>query len=315
MKFAATLLSFVAVALALPAQKKQQCANPSVRVEWRSLNQDQRNQFHQAVKCLQTKPSNEDGQTLFDRYSSLHVDMFDGIHYVAAFLPWHRYYTKARENSLRECGYTAPIPYWDWTIDADNMAKSEMFNPTTGFGGNGSPSLNPPKRYCVQDGPYGVKSNFSIAYPESRCLQRQFNMGNQWGMGGSQHSPQAIQSIMQITGYSDFEEALEEGPHDAVHNEVAGDMAAAFSPDDALFFLHHANVDRLWALWQGRNATRLQAYRGNTVQGQDDNDGSRYPLASLDDTISLASLQGMPDVKVRDVMDTASGTLCYVYDK
>ncbi|KAG9103567.1 hypothetical protein FRC06_009937 [Ceratobasidium sp. 370] len=310
MKFVATFLSLATVVLALPAHKRQQCTNPAVRVEWRSLNQDQRNQFHQAVKCLQTKPSSVDGQTLFDRYSSLHVDMFSDIHYVAAFLPWHRYYTKARENSLRECGYTGPIPYWDWTIDANNMAKSEMFNPTTGFGGNGSP-----KDHCVQDGPYGVQSNFSIAYPDSRCLQRNFNMKRQWGMGGSQHSSQAVQTVMQQTDYSDFEEALEEGPHDAVHNEVAGDMAAAFSPDDALFFLHHCNVDRLWALWQGRNETRLQAYRGNTVQGQDDNDGSRYPLATLDDTISLASLQGMPNVTVRDVMDTTSETLCYVYDK
>lgn len=310
MKFAATLFSFAAVVLALPAQKRQQCANPAVRVEWRSLNQAQRNQFHQAVKCLQTKPSNVNGQTLFDRYSALHVDMFDDIHYVASFLPWHRYYTKARENSLRECGYTGPIPYWDWTIDADNMARSEMFSTTTGFGGNGSL-----KDHCVQDGPYGVKSNFSVAYPESRCLQRNFSMRKQWGMAGSQHSSQVVQSIMQKTDYFDFEDALQEGPHDAVHNEVAGDMAAAFSPDDALFFLHHCNVDRIWALWQGRNETRLQAYRGNTVQGQDDNDGSHYPLATLDDPISLAGLQGMPDVKVRDVMDTTSEALCYVYDK
>ncbi|KAG8738255.1 hypothetical protein FRC10_007088 [Ceratobasidium sp. 414] len=281
MKFAAALLSLATAVLALPAQKRQQCANPTVRVEWRSLNQDQRNQFHQAIKCLQTKPSNENGQTLFDRYSSLHVDMFD--------------------NKRR---------YWDWTIDAKNMAKSEMFSPTTGFGGNGSPT-----DHCVQDGPYGVRSNFSIAYPESRCLQRNFSMQKQWGLAGSQHSSQVVQGIMQKTDYVDFEESLEEGPHDAVHNEVAGDMAAAFSPDDPLFFLHHCNVDRIWALWQGRNETRLQAYRGNTVQGQDDNDGSQYPLATLDDPISLAGLQGMPDVKVRDVMDTTSETLCYVYDK
>ncbi|KAG8778292.1 hypothetical protein FRC12_025055 [Ceratobasidium sp. 428] len=310
MKLVASFLYLAAVVLALPAQKRQECASISERKEWRSLTQDQRNQFHQAVKCLQTKPSNKDGQSLFDRYSSLHVDMFGDIHYVAAFFPWHRYYMKARETSLQECGYQGPIPYWDWTIDANNMQKSEMFNPTTGFGGNGSG-----RDHCVKDGPYGTQSNFSIAYPEARCLQRNFNMNSRWGLGGSQHSSAAIDAIMQNTDFAKFEQSVEEGPHDAVHNEIAGDMAAAFSPDDTMFFLHHCNVDRLWALWQGRNTTRLQAYRGNTVQGQNDDDGSRYPLATLDDTISLAGLQGMPDLKVRDIMDTTSGALCYKYDQ
>jgi hypothetical protein len=27
-------------------------------------------------------------------------------------------------------------------------------------------------------------------------------------------------------------------------------MAGDFSPNDPLFWLHHANVDRLWAIWQ-----------------------------------------------------------------
>lgn len=131
MKLIATLLPIVTLALAVPADRRQQqCSNPSVRMEWRSLEQDQRDQFHQAIKCLQTKPSNEGSQSLFDRYSSLHVDMFDDsalpsfpydqeltashghflVHYVAAFAPWHRYFLQAREVGLRECGYTGPIP-------------------------------------------------------------------------------------------------------------------------------------------------------------------------------------------------------------
>ncbi|KAG9126512.1 hypothetical protein FRC07_003180 [Ceratobasidium sp. 392] len=304
MKLVAVLLSLATVAFAIPAQKRQGCAKVSERQEWRSLSQDQKNQFHQAVKCLQ---GDKKGPSLFDKYSSLHVDMFSDIHYVASFLPWHRYFLKAREKSLADCGYQGPFPYWDWTIDANNMAKSPMFDSVTGFGGNGAK-----RDHCVQDGPYGVRSNFSITYPETRCLQRNFNMDPRWG-AGSQHTSQAIQTIMQKNDFADFEQSLEEGPHDALHNEVAGDMAAAFSPDDPLFFLHHTNVDRLWTLWQGRNETRLQAYRGNTVQGQDDNDSSRYPLATLDDPISLHNLQDFPDVKVRDIMDTTSEALCYVY--
>ncbi|KAB5593710.1 hypothetical protein CTheo_2893 [Ceratobasidium theobromae] len=320
MRFLTVLLPFAAAVLAVPT-KRQQCTNPAVRVEWRSLTADQRTSFHNAVKCMQSKPSNVDRQSLFDRYSSLHVDIFANIHYVAAFLPFHRYFSYARDISLKECGYNGPSVYWDWTIDASNMANSPIFSPTVGFGGTGTATRSGRKTlYCITDGPYGTKSNFKIAYPETRCLQRQFSMGtrSKWGSTSgpsSKHSSSVISGIMQNDEFTEFWPALEEGPHDSVHNEISGDMAAAFSPDDPLFFEHHNNVDRIWALWQGRNATRLQDYNGNTVQNQDMNDGTLYPLAKLDDKISLGGLQGMPDVTVRDLMDTQGGVLCYKYDK
>jgi hypothetical protein len=36
----------------------------------------------------------------------------------------------------------------------------------------------------------------------------------------------------------------------AVHIAIGGDMTSASSPTDPLFFMHHANVDRLWYKWQ-----------------------------------------------------------------
>jgi hypothetical protein len=41
--------------------------------------------------------------------------------------------------------------------------------------------------------------------------------------------------------------------HNRVHMFVAGSMAPGTSPNDPVFFLHHCNVDRLWALWQFRH--------------------------------------------------------------
>ena len=41
-----------------------------------------------------------------------------------------------------------------------------------------------------------------------------------------------------------------EGEHGSVHIAVGGPMATERSPADPLFWLHHANVDRLWARWQ-----------------------------------------------------------------
>ena len=40
--------------------------------------------------------------------------------------------------------------------------------------------------------------------------------------------------------------------HNAVHVWVGGDMLLSTSPNDPVFFLHHCNVDRVWAAWQRR---------------------------------------------------------------
>ena len=42
---------------------------------------------------------------------------------------------------------------------------------------------------------------------------------------------------------------MEGQPHNNVHNCVGGLMQDMLSPVDPLFFLHHANIDRLWDVW------------------------------------------------------------------
>ena len=58
---------------------------------------------------------------------------------------------------------------------------------------------------------------------------------------GSDKAPQHSQSA----GFG----ILEGQPHNNVHNCVAGFMVDMLSPVDPLFFLHHANIDRLWDVW------------------------------------------------------------------
>jgi hypothetical protein len=63
-------------------------------------------------------------------------------------------------------------------------------------------------------------------------------------------SQSSIDSVFEENTFSGFQFQLEEGPHNAVHRAVGGNMAQANSPSDPVFFLHHANVDRIWAKWQ-----------------------------------------------------------------
>jgi tyrosinase len=59
---------------------------------------------------------------------------------------------------------------------------------------------------------------------------------------------------MKRTNFASFQRDLE-AVHGGVHNAVGGDMATAHSPADPSFFLHHANIDRLWAQWQAAQRT------------------------------------------------------------
>ena len=71
-----------------------------------------------------------------------------------------------------------------------------------------------------------------------------------------------------------------------------------------VFFLHHAQLDRLWWIWQKEDAERVIEYNGPK-------DGHSEMAASLDDMLSMLELA--PDIPVRDMMSTESDTLCYVY--
>ncbi len=62
-----------------------------------------------------------------------------------------------------------------------------------------------------------------------------------------------VQAVLARTAFTGFQRDLE-AVHGGVHNAIGGDMMTAHSPADPIFFLHHANVDRLWVQWQATQA-------------------------------------------------------------
>jgi tyrosinase len=58
-----------------------------------------------------------------------------------------------------------------------------------------------------------------------------------------------------------FEPSLEDMPHNPVHDIIGGIMADMQSPMDPIFWLHHANIDRLWAAWVAAANGRLMPAR------------------------------------------------------
>jgi tyrosinase len=62
-----------------------------------------------------------------------------------------------------------------------------------------------------------------------------------------------VAALSQFKTFTAFQAALQGAVHSLVHNAVGGTMAGGSSPGDPLFWLHHANIDRLWAAWQAKN--------------------------------------------------------------
>ena len=77
-----------------------------------------------------------------------------------------------------------------------------------------------------------------------------------------------------------------------------------FFNNNQVFWLHHGFIDRNFRIWQNQNS----AVRTTTIDGTDV-DGNAL---TLDSNLNVYSFK--PDVKIRDILDTAGETLCYKYN-
>jgi tyrosinase len=82
------------------------------------------------------------------------------------------------------------------------------------------------------------------------------------------------------------------------------------SINDPIFFVHHAGLDRIWALWQERDISRRLHDPGPP-------DHLREPSPLTMDSMLWMGIFG-PDRKASDVFDTlnrdGTGVLCYKYE-
>ena len=114
------------------------CTNPRVRTEWDNLSTADRTAFTTALQCLmKAAPSGAYAQakSRYEDLVALHQTLTDNVHNNAKFLIWHRYFLWTFEDILRtECGYTAPLPWFDETKYAGKFSTSSIFSDTW-FGG------------------------------------------------------------------------------------------------------------------------------------------------------------------------------------
>jgi len=264
----------------------------------------------------------------------------------ADFLAWHRHFIYQLEQDLKnQCGYTGNLPYWDWSKDAEALDQSELFNGDEySMGSNGEyvadrsytylglQDLNFPPGTgggCVYSGPF---SNFTtnmgpIDSPYSnnvnntmdynpRCLVRDLNSWfssqyntyqNVTDLVLGQTEIGNLQSLMQ--GYLGDNKL---GIHGGGHWLGGGPSQLEdfhSSPNDPLFFLHHANIDRIWNVWQYLDVSNRQT----AIEGTSTLDNSPASAnMTLSDSISFGFVSSPQTFG--DLIDTFAGPYCYRYD-
>jgi tyrosinase len=179
------------------------------------------------------------------------------------FLAWHRGYLHLFEAKLRELSGSATlrVPYWDYFADPRLPAEFTTGNSST------NPLFEP-----RIGGEVGKALGFAAFAPRITGFQR----------GAS----------------AECFEAEVEGFHNKVHNLVGGRMATMLSPSDMIFWVHHANVDRLWAAWSAAGEGRTMPPAGDAYWA------GRFDYAEgvgLDRKVALdgAGLgYGYPDLKL-----------------
>jgi tyrosinase len=254
-------------------------------------NTQAREDFIEGVHLLKQQPWT-DGLGIYDFFVYWHFlammeqtpnppnpsgSLRNAAHNGPVFLPWHRYMLLVRENELRIIlsNDDFRIPYWDWTSDSPAPGDSGLWADDV-MGGLGFP---------VSSGPFQRNSSVGREWeiklamnPSTGQLQRvSRGLRRDLGVSGSIPSASDVRDALLLPTYdalpwdnnSSFNAFRQraESLHNVVHVWIgnrSGDMSLATSPNDPVFFLHHANVDRLWRAWQEQYG--LNVYSPDTTE-------------------------------------------------
>ncbi|MBW4452698.1 MAG: tyrosinase family protein [Nostoc indistinguendum CM1-VF10] len=211
-------------------------------------------------------------------------------HENAAFFPWHREYIRRFEQALQAVDPTVTLPYWDWTdakaldvIFNDDFLGSNGQGVTIKIPNQGSFTGGPVKSGAfaaangwVMNPVLNIDQDTGISLGTSLVRFLQAPPASDYPV-----PKKDVERALRLNDYSLFRPALEgfisvdeQGKvtpggflHNYIHGFVGGVQIDAStrpvkfkglgtmsnipsSPYDPVFWLNHANADRLWAEWQ-----------------------------------------------------------------
>jgi tyrosinase len=212
--------------------------------------------YFRAVERMKALPASDPRN--WNRIAQIHVDFCPHGNWF--FLPWHRAYLVSFERICRQMSGDPnfALPYWDWT--QQRQLPPAFTSPTAG-GRRNNPLFNNTRQArpnsSLRDSAIGRNVITRI------MGETQFeNFGSTRPTGQNNTDARWLRAPGRTT-------ALEGGPHNTTHVFVGGDMSDMISPRDPIFWLHHCNIDRLWAQWNalGRRNTTSRLWTAMQFNG------------------------------------------------
>lgn len=268
-----------------------------------NLTASEADAYIRGVKLLKSKtiPSPQGTKRLYDWFVQIHdeVNQQQRVHSSPFFLPWHRQFILVFErylqNVLNDAAFA--LPYWDWATDAalGNPYATPLWR-TSFMGGVGDRDNN---NYLLPGTAFAPGEwelappivNGKIAPPPPKNWLQRRDWRDVPPEAPTLPSKADVDRALAVTTYDtpewdrtrkdSFRNTLEgwirgaDGTfqlHNRVHIWVGGSMLPMTSPNDPIFFLHHCNIDRIWAEWQARYPSQTYLPAAGTGTGVDVDD-------------------------------------------
>jgi tyrosinase len=183
------------------------------------------------------------------------------------FLPWHRMFVYFHERIIRKIlsDDTFTLPYWDYTTAGKRSTPEQFRMPT-------DPLYKVLFRDNRNDGSFPGTADVNAGEPLDANAPGRINAGAL--ISANYQDNVAIQG---------FNSALDFGLHGAIHvltgNRTTNMGTVPWAARDPIFWMHHCNIDRLWASWnKGGRLNPTGAWLTNSFEFADENGVSVSPV-------------------------------------
>jgi len=156
------------------------------------------------------------------------------------------------ENDLAAIDPSVTVPYWDWPDAASSPFTADFLGGDGDAVSNGKVTTGP----FAHDGPNAWTLLAKDDPSDPDYLRRAFGVD---ATAMELPTDSDVDTALDVDHYdaypwmnssSGVRGNVEASLHNLVHRWIGGTMGGMTSPNDPVFFLHHCNIDRLWAHWQ-----------------------------------------------------------------
>lgn len=205
---------------------------------------------------------------------ALHADMRHRHHSSWRFLAWHRLQLVWFERAVARASGKADfaLPFWDW--DDDQVPRLFFDDPVFSVPGRAARPGDTISAFLRRNGQRftgRMYDDFATFFgrPRGDSDPTDGQLGRRYYSGSGEWSG-----------------------HNLIHGFVGGDMGRLDrSPNDPIFWMHHANIDRIWTLWQEKHAAQVYpaAWRRESLGGFLDVLGRPVPPVLAETTLDATT--------------------------